>query len=104
MIVNGEYYLITCDSYFIANDGEEYRAVWGKCTIYESKEKFGFVPARPYANWVVEVGKGEKSVIMAGCQVHYAVQCKKRPIKKSGKFKQANSEVIYPKNRIYFTE
>lgn len=104
MIINGEYYLVTTGQWFLAPDGEEYRAVWGKCFVTEAKESFGFVPLRPSTNWFLRVGEGENSAIVAGCQIHYAVKCDKRPIQRTETYRHevTKSEVVL--NKIYFTE
>lgn len=102
--MNGEYHLITTDSFFVAPDGEEYRAAWGKCFVVEAKESFGFVPLRPSTNWFCRVGEGENSIIVAGCQIHYAVRCKNKPFKRLETYEHEVSKVPMVANKIYFTE
>lgn len=104
MLIHGEYYLITCDAWFAGPDGEEYRAVWGKCEIIETKESFGFTPLRPSTNWYCKVGEGEKSVIVAGCQIHYAVKCDIKPILRKETYLDDMSKVERSFNRIWLTE
>jgi hypothetical protein len=104
MIVNGEYHLITTDSYFLAPDGEEYRSAWGRCFIIEAKEAFGFVPLRPSTNWFCRVGDGENSIIIAGCQIHYAVQCETKPFKRPERYNHETTQVPIVANKIYFAE
>ena len=104
MITQGEHYLVTTDCYFIAPDGEEYRAVWGVCRIVTTEQAFGFTPARPSTNWFLQVGEGERQVVVAGCQIHYCVRCAERPTEKPGRYDIPNTQtdktVI---NKIYFT-
>ena len=104
MLLNEKYYLITTNEWFIAPDGEQYRAVWGKCFLKETKDVFGFVPLRPSTNWYCEVGEGENSMIVAGCQINYAVKCDKRPVFKPDTFIAQETQLKEKINRIYFTE
>lgn len=104
MIIPGEYYLITTNAWFIAPDGEEYRGAWGKCKVDTTENVFGFTPTRPSTNWYCIVGDGDNSIVIAGCQIHYAVRCKTRPAQKMGTFKLEATKSDSPLNRIYFTE
>lgn len=67
-------YLITTDNYFFAPDGKQYRAVWGECRTVSAEQALGFNPNRNSANWFIRVGSEESHVIVAGCQIHYAVK------------------------------
>lgn len=104
MIINRQYYLITADTYFFAPDGEQYIAAWGKCEIVEAKECFGFTSLRPSTNWFCKVGDGENEIIIAGCQIHFAVRCTKRPKTLRGKSISTTSNQPLLNNKIYFTE
>lgn len=72
-------YLITTDNWFIAPDGKSYRAVWGEAKTMTAAEALGLEPNRNSANWMVRVGTDEHHIILAGCQIHYAVRCPERP-------------------------
>lgn len=72
-------YLITTDNWFIAPDGKSYRAVWGEVHTMTAAEALGIEPNRNSANWMVKVGTEEHHIILAGCQIHYAVSCPDRP-------------------------
>jgi len=74
-IKQGENYLVTTDGWFIAPDGEQYRAAWGKCYIKNTEQVFGFTPQRPSTNWFLCVG----DMIIAGCQIHYLIFCPNKP-------------------------
>jgi len=79
---NGEHYLITTDDWFYAPDGQSYKAVWGKAQISSDEEVLGFKGRASAANWFLTV-TGDKTncpLIVAGCQVHYAVICNDEPI------------------------
>ena len=67
-------YLITTDNYFFAPDGKQYRAVWGECRTVSAEQALGFNPNRISANWFIRVGSEESHVIVAGCQIHYAIK------------------------------
>lgn len=71
-------YLITTDSWFIAPDGKQYRAVWGDVRILEDAF-LGLKTNRNSSNWFAMVGTESNHVIIAGCQIHYAVMCETKP-------------------------
>lgn len=71
-------YLITTDCWFYAPDGKKYRAVWGEVEIIEDSF-LGVKTNRNSTNWFARVGGEEKSVLVAGCQIHYAVKSEKAP-------------------------
>jgi hypothetical protein len=78
LIMKGKY-LITTDRWFIAPDGVQYRAVWGEVKVLEDKNTLGISTNMRSTNWYVAVGSEENHVIIAGCQIHYAVKCEKMP-------------------------
>ena len=71
-------YLITTDSWFYAPDGLKYRSVWGEVNLMEDSE-LGIKTNRNSSNWYAHIGSKNKGVIVAGCQIHYAVRCEKPP-------------------------
>lgn len=71
-------YLITTDSWFIAPDGKQYRSVWGDVSIIEDSV-LGLKTNRNSTNWYANIGSDEKGMIVAGCQIHYAVKCNNKP-------------------------
>jgi len=71
-------YLISTDSWFFAPDGRQYNAVWGEVKI--SEDTFlGIKTNRNSSNWFAIVGPDHNHVVIAGCQIHYAVKCNSRP-------------------------
>jgi len=78
MTVTNEKYLITTDNWFYAPDGLKYRCVWGNVSIMEDSI-IGVKTNRNSSNWYAYVGSDEKGMIVAGCQIHYAVKCPKKP-------------------------
>ncbi len=104
MVTNGQYYLVTTNDWFAAPDGELYTSAWGKCQLFEMKDVFGFIPLRPSTNWYLKIGDGENSIIIAGCHIHYAVQCSVKPNLKTGMYIHEFTKVDTVINRIYFTE
>lgn len=70
----GEKYLITTDNWFLAPDGKQYKGVWGSVEIL-SDSFLGIKTNARSSNWFVKVGTHKNHVILAGCQVHYAVRC-----------------------------
>jgi len=71
-------YLINTDSWFIAPDGVNYKAVWGDVEIVEDSF-LGLKTNRNSTNWFAKIGSEENHVIVAGCQIHYATKCDSRP-------------------------
>jgi len=67
-------YLITTDAWFYAPDGLKYRGVWGEVKIVEDSV-LGLKTNRSSTNWYAYVGSEEKGMLVAGCQIHYAVKC-----------------------------
>jgi hypothetical protein len=68
--------LCTCQSWFIAPDGVQYRAIWGKLkAIHEAGKTLGFIPNRSHANWYYEIGEA----MIMGCQVLYLIKCEEEP-------------------------
>lgn len=66
----GKKYLITTD-WFIAPDGETYRAVFGTLRgVFSSEETLGVRTNAKSTNWYVSIGR----MTVAGCQIHYVVQ------------------------------
>jgi len=71
-------YLITTDAWFYAPDGKQYKAVWGDIQIVEDTF-LGLKTNRNSTNWFAKVGNEHKHVVIAGCQIHYAVKCDDKP-------------------------
>ena len=71
-------YLITTDGWFYAPDGKQYHAVWGEAKIVEDIF-LGIKTNRNSTNWYAVVGNEDKQVIVAGCQIHYAIKCEEPP-------------------------
>jgi hypothetical protein len=71
-------YLITTDNWFIAPDGKQYRAAWGNVEILED-DIMGVKTNRNSTNWFAKVGSDTNHIIIAGCQIHYAVKSNYQP-------------------------
>jgi len=71
-------YLITTDNWFIAPDGKQYKSVWGDVKIV-SDAILGIKTNTRSSNWFAKIGDEENHVIIAGCQIHYAVRCEQQP-------------------------
>ena len=71
-------YLITADNWFLCPDGKYYRAVWGEVEIIEDTF-LGLKTNRNSSNWFAKVGGENNHVIIAGCQIHYAIKCEEKP-------------------------
>ena len=96
----GKKYLITCDNWFVAPDGQSYLSVFGTVTgVYSDQETLGIKTNRGSTNWYVEIG----NMLIAGCQIHFAIKTDsvsaanhKRDIDFNGK-----SEEVFSSTRIY---
>ncbi len=86
-------YLITTDNWFQGPNGKQYRGAWGKISIVLAKDLFGFNPTRS-TNWFAQIGEGNKSIIIAGCQINYAIRCDNKP--KVKKVKCKNNPIYIP--------
>jgi len=71
-------YLITTDNWFYAPDGKQYRAAWGEVEIVEDNI-LGIKTNRVSTNWFAKIGDDKKYIIIAGCQIHYAIKCENKP-------------------------
>ena len=71
-------YLITTDNWFVAPDGEQYLSAWGEVEILNDSI-LGVKTNSRSANWFAKIGSEQNHVIVAGCQIHYAVKCDKKP-------------------------
>lgn len=71
-------YIVTTDSWFYAPDGNSYKAVWGDVEIFEDSI-LGIKTNKNASNWYAKVGSEDNYVIVAGCQIHYAVKCETEP-------------------------
>lgn len=69
-------HLITTDAWFYAPDGKQYKAVWGNVQITDDTI-LGIKTNAISSNWFAKVGTEDNYVIVAGCQIHYAVKCDK---------------------------
>lgn len=68
----GKKYLVTTDEWFIAPDGEQYRAVFGTVRSIESdKDALKIATNRHSSNWYLTIG----DMLIAGCQIHYVIRC-----------------------------
>lgn len=74
MINIGDWALVTTDNWFIAPDGAQYRAVYGKVrAISGDQETLGIKTNARSTNWYATIG----STLIAGCQIHYAIKTDK---------------------------
>jgi hypothetical protein len=71
-------YLVTTDNWFYAPDGKKYKAAWGEVNVAEDSI-LGVKTNRNSSNWFLCVGGGDREIIIAGCQVHYAIKCINTP-------------------------
>lgn len=72
-------HLVTTDNWFYAPDGLKYRAVWGEVVVLDDDTTLGIKTNKGSSNWYVFVGNQERGMLVAGCQLHYAVKCSNPP-------------------------
>jgi hypothetical protein len=71
-------YLITTDAWFIAPDGKQYKSVWGEVKIVDDSI-LGIKTNKNSSNWFAIIGNEDRQVIIAGCQIHYAIKSEEKP-------------------------
>lgn len=71
-------YLITTDAWFYAPDGKQYRAVYGDVQIL-GDNVLGIKTNARSSNWFAKVGTELNHIIIAGCQIHYAIRTDEVP-------------------------
>ena len=100
----GEKYLITTDNWFIAPDGEQYRAVFGTVAeIQSDEETLGIKTNRGSTNWYVVIG----NMIVAGCQIHYCIRTDEASSAPGTREIEAGDRLVScteKKSRIYFAD
>lgn len=74
----GDKYLITTDAFFFTPNGRQCRSVWGGVEVL-SDDFLGIKTNHGSSNWFLKVGTDKNHVIIAGCQIHYAVKCDTMP-------------------------
>jgi len=84
-------YLITTDAWFYAPDGKQYKAAWGDVEIIEDTS-LGLKTNRNSTNWYAKVGSKQKHIVIAGCQIHYAVKCEEKPNTEASEDWQADAQ------------
>ena len=68
----GTKWLITTDNWFTGPDGQSYKAVWGTVKgVFNDEQTLGIKTNARSSNWFVGIG----NMVIAGCQIHYAIQC-----------------------------
>lgn len=99
-------YLITTDNWFYAPDGRQYKAVWGEVSITDDT-LLGIKTNARSTNWFAKVGTPDNHIIVAGCQIHYAVKTENKPVSESVYENYIEECKDSPRMRpcqIYFTE
>ena len=84
-------YLITTDAWFYAPDGKQYKAAWGDVQIIEDTF-LGLKTTRNSSNWFAKVGSEQKHIVIAGCQIHYAIKCEEKPNTEASEDWQADAQ------------
>ena len=74
--MKGKKLLITCEDWFLAPDGQQYKGARGTVrSVSDSQAVLGVRTNAKSANWYVQIG----CLLIAGCQIHYAVECAEPP-------------------------
>ena len=69
----GDKVLLTTFAHFFAPDGKQYRGVFGTVKgVHSSEDTLGIKTNNKSTNWYIEIG----NMIIAGCQVNYAIKTK----------------------------
>ena len=88
----GQNALVTTDAWFYAPDGQQYRAVWGTVhAVLDDQESLGIKTNRNASNWYLSIG----NMLIAGCQIHYAIRTDTPPAKKHIRSMEHEGKVSY---------
>ena len=97
----GDRYLVTTLDWFYGPDGESYKAVYGTVNgVYNDHETLGIKTNARSANWYLSIG----NMLVAGCQIHYAVQTDAVSFEPPLREIECNGELKLPRvgtSRIY---
>lgn len=107
MIDKNDKILVTTDGWFFAPDGNSYKAAWGSVHIFDSENILGIKTNSKSTNWYITLGSGDRQILIAGCQVHYAIKCGRPDISKGYTRKiEHNGELseVVDNNVIYLAE
>lgn len=99
-------YLITTDGWFTAPNGKQYKAAWGNVEIIEDTS-LGLKTNRNSTNWYAKVGSEDNHIIIAGCQIHYAIKCENEPACQPSEDWQADANKLHvfdAPNKIYVAQ
>ena len=99
-------FLVTTNQWFMAPDGQMYQSVWGNVQIV-SDSILGVKTNARSANWYAKIGPDDSFIIVAGCQIFYAVKCEQRPFDGPCLMDERvdGTNVNYEtRTRIFFTE
>ena len=100
----GKKYLISTNEWFVAPDGEYYKAVFGTVNgIVDAEEMLGIKPNRHSTNWYVSIG----NMLIGGCQIHYCIRTNKvslTPPKRLLTFELNSAETKETDTRIYVAD
>jgi len=71
-------YLITTDCWFYGADGKQYKSVWGEVEIV-GDDILGIKTNARSTNWFAKISGEKNHIIVAGCQIHYAIKTDEKP-------------------------
>ena len=99
----GDKYLVTTSEWFVAPDGQQYRAVFGMVVgVHQTKDALDVPNTRHHANWYLQIGNAR----LAGCQIKYAIetdQCSRADTQSTefynGEFVRGGNQSV-----VYFAE
>lgn len=101
MLKIGETFLISTDNWFVAPNGRQYKAVFGTVReVADAESTIGIKTNRNSTNWYVVIG----NMLVAGCQIHYAIKTKKANFGAVSDFDASGPAVVeqqLPFSRIY---
>ncbi len=72
--------IISLDDWIYDKRGNQYKAVFGKCTVVKAEDVMGCKTGSGQADFVIIVGQKEPMII-AGCQMHTFQECQELPQK-----------------------
>lgn len=79
MIDPGRVLTVNFDDWFWAPDGQQYWCAYGPVFVHKAEDVLGFKP-KGSADWYLQVGEGERAVLLAGCRIHSAMLMTTKPL------------------------
>lgn len=97
----GKKALVTCDNWFLAPDGRQYRGIFGTVKgVFTAEDTLGVRPNGKSTNWYAEIG----NMLVAGCQIHYAIRTDDCNTGNVDEWKEIEGKLVNRATHIYYAD